>query len=55
MPKNSVAERALRDMTTKSFFRQRAIFGRTASSGARRVPGFRAPSFGMMMIRSRPR
>jgi len=53
MPKNSVADRALRDMMTNSFLRQRAILGRTASSGARRVPGLRSPS--AMMMRSRPR
>ena len=40
MPKNSVAERALRDMSTNNFLRQRAMRGSTASSGARRVPGF---------------
>ena len=49
--KNSVAERAFRAITTKSFFRQRHMRGTTASSGARRVPGFFSPF--AMMIRSR--
>ena len=53
IPKNSVADRAFLDMMTKIFFRQCAMRGRLASSGARRVPSLRSPSATMM--RSRPR
>ena len=61
MPKNSVADRAFRDMTMKIFFRQRAMRGSVSSrcSGARRTPerggALSRRLASAMMMRSRPR